>query len=191
MYLGWLSCTTPLWPDIPKVSATRNLGIKHLIIGGENEDWKVPEMQLPKVSTCNSAGCGWTRSCACLPSARPARGMGAMPAVLHRRVKWTRCRQICRLMTISSDNLRMDCLMMTTDRKRMLTHFFAAMLYCTLQAVQEAEASRASMCTSNSSYLQVSTRTHAASQVTPCVTHNMWHPTYHWSTHNLLASRSG
>ena len=38
--------------NVSNVSATRNLGIKHLIIGGENEDWKVPEMQLPKVSTC-------------------------------------------------------------------------------------------------------------------------------------------
>ena len=45
------------------VSATRNLGIKHLIIGGENEDWKVPEMQLPKVSTCNNDDIGNMHFC--------------------------------------------------------------------------------------------------------------------------------
>jgi hypothetical protein len=72
-------------------------------------------------------------------------------------------------MTISSDNLRMDCLTMTTDRKRMLdvlhrTHFFAAMLYCTLQAVQEAEASgAASMCTIQRLHLSISLNTHTCS----------------------------
>ena len=38
------------------------------------------------------------------------------------------------------------------------------------------------MCTGNSIYLQVFPRTHAASQVTPCAVHNMWHLAYCRST---------
>ncbi len=35
--------------EVMQPARARNVGIKQLVIGGENEDWKIPDMQLPKV----------------------------------------------------------------------------------------------------------------------------------------------